>query len=105
MDLSGIGYHLWKDAYFPRITGSLFKLLMSDLDSQLEDVSQCKAGSEDDTGNCSQRDIQTSGVATTSTDVNVAPNLNVSPTSNVAESDAPNLNVLPKSNVGESKIS
>ena len=105
VDLSGIGYQLWRDKYFPRITRTLFKQLMRDLDSQLEDVSQCKPGSEDATGNLSQPDIQTSEAATTTTDVNVAPNLNVAPKSNVAESDTPNLNIVPKSNVVESEIS
>ena len=88
MELSGIGYRLWREERFPKISQALFKRLMQELDSQEIDSSQCdKCMAEDLT---EQRSLQEEQICDTITnDVDAASNFNV------VSRDALNCDVAP----------
>ena len=71
--------------------------ILKDLDSQLEDVSQCEPSLEHGTETDDQRDLPTCEACVKTTDVNVAPNGDVAPSSDVADSGS----VLSSRNVEE----
>ena len=104
VDLSGIGFRIWREERFSVIARSLFKRLMYNLDSQLEALSQCEPKSGDGTVICDQQENLTCGAETTTSDVNVAPMINVAPKGNFAlkSNVAPKSNVEPKSHVADS---
>ena len=47
VELSGIGFKKWREERFPRIEQSLFKRLMQEMDSMIEDQSQNESVSEE----------------------------------------------------------
>ena len=104
IELSGIGCKLWREERFPKITQSLFKKLMQELDSQLEDPSHSEYSSEGSRDFGVQQDLgvqQRAPICDSlfddGNDVNVAPNCDVPLSGNVA----PNCNVLTSANVAE----
>ena len=107
VDLSGIGFRIWREERFSVIARSLFKRLMHNLDSQLEASSQCEPKSGDGIVICDQQENSTCGAETTTSDVNVAPMINVAPKCNVAlkSNVAPKSNVAQKCNVADSSDS
>ena len=88
---------MWRNDRFPQITRTLFMRILKDLDSQLEDVSQCEPSLEHGTETDDQRDLPTCEAGVKTTDVNVAPNGDVAPKSDVADSGS----VLSSRNVEE----
>ena len=97
VELSGIGSKLWRNERFPKIAQSLFKQLMQEFDSQLEDPSQCEfsaEGSRDLLGDQQKEPICDSSHVDTN-DVNTALNCNVPLSGNFA----PNCNVETSANV------
>ena len=104
IELSGIGCKLWREERFPKITQSLFKKLMQELDSQLEDQSHSKYSSEgsrnlgvqQDLG-VQQREPICESLFVDVNDVNVTPNCDFPLSGKVA----PNCNVLTSANVAE----
>ena len=98
VELSGISSKLWREERFPKIAQSLFKPLMQEFDSQLEDPSQCEFSSE---GSRVLRDQQKEPICDSSlvdaNDVNAALNCNVPFSGNVA----PNCNVVTSANVAQ----
>ena len=95
MELSGNGYKIWREERFPKVTRALFKRLMQDMDSQLEDSSQGEPISDGETEICGHLDKPIrEAESKQTTDVNVAPNWNSAPNSNIA----PSGNAEPSSN-------
>ena len=47
VELSGLGFKLWREERFPQIAKSLFKRIMQDLDSQAESSSKFELTTED----------------------------------------------------------
>ena len=88
MELSGIGYRLWREERFPKISQALFKRLMQELDSQEIDSSQCDKWMAENL--TEQRSLQEEQICDTITnDVDAASNFNV------VSRDALNCNVAP----------
>ena len=88
MELSGIGYRLWREERFPKISQALFKRLMQELDSQEIDSSQCDKWMAEDL--TEQRSLQEEQICDTITNgVDTVSNCNV------VSRDALNCDVAP----------
>lgn len=92
MEVSGIGFRLWREERFPKISQALFKRLMQELDSEIAEPSQLEEHTAEDLEN--QRFVQEEQICNNITnDVNIAPNCNVKSrdavSSNVALGVAP----------------
>ena len=83
VELSGLGFKLWREERFPQIAKSLFKRIMQDLDSQAENSSKFELTTEDisDTAHIernSQEKLDRESF-TTNNGTDVRPNVNVAP--------------------------
>ena len=88
MELSGIGYRLWREERIPKISQALFKRLMQELDSQMIDSSQCDEGMAEN--HTERRSLQDEQICDTITnEVDTASNCNV------VSHDALNCDVVP----------
>ena len=96
VELSGIGCKVWREERFPRITQTLFKQVLQELDSQTEGDSQCEYLSKGDGDfDVQQTEQICDSLIVDKDDVNVAQNCNVPSSGNVAA----NGNVLTGANV------
>ena len=83
VELSGLGFKLWREERFPQIAKSLFKRIMQDLYSQAENSSKFELTTEDisDTAHIernSQEKLDRESF-TTNNGTDVRPNVNVAP--------------------------
>ena len=58
VELCGLGYQMWRNERFPQITRALFRRILKDLDSQLDNFSQFEPSIEDGTDICSSIYLQ-----------------------------------------------
>ena len=61
MELSGIGFRLWREERFPKVAQSLFRRLMEEVDSQLEEPSTGEPTQEELSSSCFQQDVSYTG--------------------------------------------
>ena len=85
VELSGIGCKVWREERFPRITQTLFKQVLQELDSQTEGDSQCEYLSNGDGDfDVQQTEQICDSLIVDKDDVNVPQNCNVPSSGNVA---------------------
>ena len=61
VELSGIGFRLWREERFPKVAQSLFRRLMEEVDSQLEEPSTGEPTQEELSSSCFQQDVSYTG--------------------------------------------
>ena len=61
VELSGFGFRLWREERFPKVAQSLFRRLMEEVDSQLEEPSTGEPTQEELSSSCFQQDVSYTG--------------------------------------------